>query len=61
MLLFCSTQPHRPSPRRLPKPERVRERKPNAAEQAAIIALRGRHCGFCGVPLIRFEVRSKFH
>ncbi len=49
------------SPPRLPKPERVRERKPNAAEQAAIVAFRGRHCVFCGVPLIRFEVRYKFH
>ena len=34
---------------------------PTAAERAAVIERYGRHCVFCGVPLIRAEVRSTFH
>jgi len=49
------------SPPCLPKPERVQKRKPSTAEQAAIIDRCGRYCVFCGVPLIRFEVRAVFH
>jgi hypothetical protein len=45
----------------LPRTQRVPVRKPIAAEAAAIIALYGRHCVFCGVPLIRSEVRRTFH
>ena len=49
------------SPPYQPKAKRAQERRPNAAERAAIIARYGRHCVFCGVPLIRSEVRAVFH
>jgi hypothetical protein len=45
----------------LPKAERVQIRMPGAAEKAAVIAQYGRYCVFCGVPLIRFEVRAVCH
>jgi hypothetical protein len=49
------------SPPRLLTAERVQNRKPTPAEQAAIVAEYGRYCVFCGVPLIRFEVRAGLH
>ncbi len=49
------------SPPYLPRAERVQERKPSAAERAAIIARYGRYCVFCGVPLVRAEVRAVLH
>ncbi len=49
------------SPPRLPKAERLPKRKPSSSEQAAIIAQYGRYCVFCGVPLIRCEVRRVLH
>jgi hypothetical protein len=48
-------------PPRLPKAQRVPVRNPTAAEETAIVALYGRHCIFCGVPLIRSEIRRKLH
>ena len=45
----------------LPRSERVPVRMPNMVERSAILARYGRHCGFCGVPLIRAEIRCKFH
>jgi 5-methylcytosine-specific restriction endonuclease McrA len=58
---FRRVRPVAGSPPHLPKAERVQQRKPSAVEQAAIIAQYGRHCVFCGVPLIRSEVRGVFH
>ena len=46
------------SPSYLSKADRVPARMPNAMERAAVIARYGRHCVFCGIPLIRAEVRS---
>jgi hypothetical protein len=48
------------TPPLLPKASRVPQRKPTAAEQAAIIARYGRHCVFCRIPLIRYKVRVRF-
>ncbi len=45
----------------LPKAERVPMRAPSAPERAAVIARYGRYCVFCGIPLVRFEVRKKFN
>lgn len=45
----------------LPKAERVPLRMPSTTEQAAIIAHYGRHCVFCGVPLVHSEIRRAFH
>ena len=45
--------------RTLPKAERVPLRMPNAAEKSALHARDGFHCRFCGIPVIRKEVRVK--
>lgn len=44
----------------LPKAERGLVRMPSAAEKAAIIARYGHHCAFCGIPVVRAEVRRVF-
>ena len=49
------------SPPHLKKAERVPMRMPSMTERAAIIVAYGRHCVFCGIPLIRAEVRCAFH
>lgn len=46
------------APPHLPKEARVRVRMPNVEEKLAIIDRYGRNCLFCGIPLIREEVRS---
>ena len=48
------------SPPYLSKADRVPVRMPSAIERAAVIERYGRHCVFCGIPLIRAEVRSFF-
>ncbi len=45
----------------IPKAERVPLRMPTSQEKAALIARDGRHCRFCGVPLVRAEVRKAMH
>ena len=44
----------------LPKDARIKVRMPSSAEKQELIKLHGRNCVFCGIPLIRAEVRSKF-
>lgn len=46
-------------PKTLPKAERIPVRMPNASEKAALHARDGFHCRFCGIPVIRKEVRVK--
>lgn len=41
-------------------PERARSRMPNAVEKRALLARDGYHCRFCGIPVIRKEVRNRF-
>jgi hypothetical protein len=36
------------------------DRMPNQTEKAEIIRLHGRHCRFCGIPVVRPEVRRVF-
>jgi HNH endonuclease len=48
----------------LPTAERAKARMPTAAEKQSIHARDGYHCRFCGIPVIRREVRvrvSKFY
>ena len=45
----------------IPKAERVALRMPTELEKRALIDRDGRHCRFCGVPLIRKEVRERMH
>ncbi len=42
------------------KASRTRVRMPTAAQKAEVLARYGRHCAFCGNPLIRAEVRNAF-
>jgi 5-methylcytosine-specific restriction endonuclease McrA len=43
----------------LSKTDRIAIRMPNAAEKAALHQRDGYHCRFCGLPVIRTEVRKK--
>ncbi len=45
----------------LPLAERIAIRMPDAAEKAALHRRDGYHCRFCGLPVIRSEVRKKIH
>lgn len=56
------TQPSRPvdnPPPHLPKDQRPLPRMPSRALKAALIARDGYHCRFCGIPLVRHEVRRR--
>lgn len=48
------------APPSLPKAKRVAVRMPTAAQRKLILARYGRHCAFCGNPLISPEVRNEF-
>ena len=48
------------APPHLPKEERIPARMPNATEKASLHARDGFHCRFCGVPVIRKEIRDYF-
>ena len=39
--------------------QRVKVRMPNSAEKAALYERDGHHCRFCGVPVIRREIRER--
>jgi 5-methylcytosine-specific restriction endonuclease McrA len=47
------------APPTLPKHQRVSARMPNAAERRALHERDGLHCRFCGIPLVRKEVRAR--
>jgi 5-methylcytosine-specific restriction endonuclease McrA len=44
----------------IPKSDRVLVRMPSASEKAAIVKRYGYHCVFCGIPVVRAEVRRAF-
>ncbi len=48
------------APPRLPKAERLPVRMPTDTEKAAILQHYGHNCAFCGIPVIRKEVRKRF-
>ena len=43
----------------LPKHERVKARKPRASEIRLLLDRDGFHCRFCGIPVIRSEIRKR--
>jgi 5-methylcytosine-specific restriction endonuclease McrA len=43
------------------KDERVKIRMPSKADMAALIKRDGFHCRFCGIPVVRAEVRTLIH
>jgi 5-methylcytosine-specific restriction endonuclease McrA len=47
------------APPGLAKDQRVKVRMPSAAEKAALYRRDGYHCRFCGIPVIRGEVRKR--
>lgn len=49
------------SPPSLPENERVAVRMPNREEQKLIHKRDGYHCRFCGIPVIRKEIRIKLN
>jgi 5-methylcytosine-specific restriction endonuclease McrA len=46
-------------PPKLPKAERIPVRMPSRAEKAELVGRFGHACAFCGIPLVRSEVRAK--
>jgi hypothetical protein len=49
---------HPPVPH-LPKAERVPVRMPSASEKTRLLKNNGYHCRFCGIPVIRMEIRKR--
>lgn len=47
------------SPPSLPKDQRIKVRMPNTAEKNLLHERDGFHCRFCGIPLIRMEIRKR--
>lgn len=48
------------APPMLARDERLPQRMPSSADRAALIKRYGRNCCFCGIPVIRAEVRAAF-
>jgi hypothetical protein len=46
------------APRSVPRAERIHSRMPGKAGLAALIQRDGFHCRFCGIPVIRAEIRT---
>lgn len=49
------------SPPILKKPQRIETRMPSNTDKAALLGRDGFHCRFCGIPVIRREVRQHLH
>jgi hypothetical protein len=45
----------------LPKEQRIKVRMPDKTAIAALIARDGFHCRFCGIPVVRAEIRTLMH
>jgi 5-methylcytosine-specific restriction endonuclease McrA len=46
---------------RVQKAPRVKERMPTSAQKAELLRRDGYHCRFCGIPVIRTEIRKRIH
>ena len=46
------------TPENVPKNQRLKQTQPSTAEKRIIVARDGHHCVFCGMPVIRAEVRA---
>jgi 5-methylcytosine-specific restriction endonuclease McrA len=45
----------------LPKDARVKQRMPSSSQKLELLARDGFRCRFCGIPVVRGEVRKKLH
>jgi 5-methylcytosine-specific restriction endonuclease McrA len=43
----------------IPEAERLKERMPSHAQKQALLQRDGYHCRFCGIPVIRTEIRNR--
>jgi hypothetical protein len=43
------------------KAERLKIRMPSKSDMATLVARDGFHCRFCGIPVVRAEVRTRIH
>lgn len=57
--LYVQYRPVENAPPSLPKEQRVKLRMPTTSEKKALHERDGFHCRFCGIPLIRKEVRER--
>ena len=47
------------APPSIPKEQRLKVRMPTTAEKCALLQRDGYHCRFCGIPVIRTEIRKR--
>lgn len=47
------------APPSIPREQRLETRMPNSVEKKALVERDGYHCRFCGIPVIRTEVRNR--
>jgi len=47
------------APPRIPTEQRIKVRMPNTVEKKALYQRDGYHCRFCGIPVIRAEIRER--
>lgn len=58
---YVNFKPVSNSPPILKKPHRLETRMPSSTEKAALLRRDGFRCRFCGIPVIRREVRQHLH
>jgi hypothetical protein len=56
---YVQYRPAENAPPSIPKEQRVKLRMPTTAEKNALHERDGFHCRFCGIPLIRKEIRER--
>lgn len=56
---YVQYRPVQDAPPSIPKDQRIKLRMPTTAEKNALHQRDGFHCRFCGIPLIRKEVRER--
>jgi 5-methylcytosine-specific restriction endonuclease McrA len=47
--------------KRVEKAVRIKERMPSPTQKAELLRRDGYHCRFCGIPVIRTEIRKRIH
>jgi len=56
---YAVSTTHSDTPRSLPKDQRIKVRMPSKDEKRALHERDGFHCRFCGIPVIRKEIRER--
>lgn len=56
---YVQYRPIHHAPPSIPKVQRAQLRMPTKAEKDALLQRDGHHCRFCGIPVIRKEIREK--